>query len=49
MKIKVIQNNAGGGKFSVDILDGLINIKRIEPLKITQITAGTSPEISSML
>ena len=42
MKIKVIQDNAGEDiKFSIDIPDGLINIKRVKPLKITQITAGT--------
>ena len=42
MQIKITQNSAGESvKFNVEIPDGLINIKRIKPLQITQITAGT--------
>lgn len=42
MQINVTQDSAGESiKFNIDIPDGLINIKRVKPLKIIQITAGT--------
>ena len=42
MQINVTQDSAGESiKFNIDIPDGLINIKRVKPLKIIQITVGT--------